>query len=85
MSERLDDLKGIGPKTIGWLREAGIDSVEDLRSLGAAAAYRRLRFVVGSEVSRNALWGLHGALSGCAWNAIAPETKARLLREAGED
>jgi DNA transformation protein len=76
-------LPGIGPISAGWLREVGIETEADLRAVGAAAAYRRLKHWAPKRVSLNALWGLYSALTGVPWNQIDAETKARLREEAG--
>ena len=77
-------LKGIGPKTAAWLAEVGIGTVAELRAVGAAAAYRRLKHRDPKGVSLNALWALHGALEGIPWTQLDAAAKARLLEEAGE-
>lgn len=77
------EMVGIGPVTAQRLREVDITTEAALRELGAAAAYRRLR-LLGAGVTRNALWGLHAALTGERWTEMDAATKARLLREAGE-
>lgn len=85
MTDRsLEELPGLGPKTAIWLREVGIGSAAELRSLGAVAAYRRLKHWNPKGVSRNALWGLHAALLGIPWTSIDAATKQRLLKQAGE-
>jgi DNA transformation protein len=76
-------LPGIGPKSAAWLAEVGIVTESQLRTLGAVAAYRRLKHWNPRLVSRNMLWGLHGALAGLPAARIDPATKARLLAEAG--
>ena len=65
------------------LAEVGIATEAELRRLGAVAAYRRLRHWNKRLVTRNMLWGLHGALAGLAAGRIDAGTKARLLAEAG--
>lgn len=77
----LEKLPGLGPKTVRWLLDADIDSVATLRSVGAVAAYLRLKHVRPRDVSLNALWGLYGALNGIAWNRIDQETKQSLLAQ----
>jgi len=77
----LERLSGLGPKTVRWLLESGIDSEAALRSLGPVAAYLRLKHVRPRDVSLNALWGLYGALNGIPWNQIDQETKQSLLAE----
>ena len=78
-------LSGIGPKTISWLAEVGISDTATLRKVGAVEAYRRLKHWNPKLVTRNALWGLHAALTGIHWSQIPPVTKAQLLLEAGDD
>ncbi|HYD65196.1 TfoX/Sxy family protein [Azospirillum sp.] len=75
-------MPGIGPKSAQWLAEAGIETEEELRTLGAVAAYRRLKHRDPKRVTRNMLWSLHGALTGVPWNRIDDGTKRRLLAEA---
>jgi DNA transformation protein len=78
-------LAGLGPKSEAWLREVGINSEEELRAIGAVAAYRRLKHWNPRLVSLNALYALHAALNGLHWRLVDDETKARLRAEAGED
>ncbi len=84
MDRLIADLPNLGKVTADWLREVGIERESELRALGAPAAYRRLKHWGGAQVSRNALWALHAALSGERWNELDAQTKARLLAEAGE-
>jgi DNA transformation protein and related proteins len=76
-------LRSLGPKSAAWLKEAGIKTEADLRALGAAEAYRRLKVRNPKGVSLNMLWGLHAVLEGISLKIIDSETKARLKREAG--
>lgn len=78
----LEALPGLGPKSVLWLREVGIETEAELRSVGAVAAYRRLKHWNPRLVSLNALYGLHAALNGLHWRAVDEETKARLRAEA---
>lgn len=80
---RLHLLPNLGPKTAARLAEVGIATEADLRALGAPAAYARLKHAFPRETSLNALWALHGALTGVPWTALDAATKARLKREAG--
>ena len=65
------------------LAEIEIFSEDDLRVIGAAEAYRRLKFRFGRHVSLNALWAMHAALIGCDWRALDVATKQALRRDAG--
>ncbi len=80
----LHDLPGLGPKSAAWLSEVGIDTEAALRSLGAVAAYRRVKHWNPRLASLNLLYALHAALNGLHWRAVDAETKARLRAEAGK-
>ena len=83
--ERISDLPGLGPKSVAWLAEVGINTVSELREIGAVAAYRRLKHWNPRLVSLNALYALHAALEGIPWQAVDVETKDRLKAEAAAD
>lgn len=74
----LAELPGLGPKSQEMLAQAGIRSVQQLRELGAVAAYVRTKRAVGG-VSLNLLWGLESALSGIPWQTVAREHRTSLL------
>lgn len=82
MTQALSDLRNLGPVTQGMLIEAGIADADALRAVGAVVAYRRLRFVFGPRVSRNALYAMDAALCDCDWRTLPPERKAALRTEA---
>jgi DNA transformation protein len=77
-------LPGLGPKSDQWLAEVGITTVDELRGIGAVAAYRRLKHWNPRLVSLNALYALHAALNGLHWRAVDADTKARLQAEAAD-
>jgi len=79
MAPPVGSLPGIGSKTAGWLSEIGVRTEADLRALGAVNAYIRLKRAYPQRVTLNALWALHGALTGTPWHAIPPDEKHRLL------
>ncbi len=83
-SDRISDLPNLGPRSVEWLFEVGVESVSQLRELGAVAAYRRLKHWNPRLVSLNALYAIHGALEGIPWQAVDAETKARLRAEASD-
>lgn len=78
MSEALEDLPNLGPKSAAMLRRAGIHSPSDLRRLGAVAAYSQARRC-GVGVSLNLLWALEGALAGLTWQEVAKVHRTSLL------
>lgn len=75
---------GIGPVTEKRLVEIGIANVAALRELGAADAYRRLKFHFGKAVTLNALYGLEAVIRGCHWLDLPAERKQELKRAAGD-
>ena len=82
MDAPISTLPGVGPVTQGWLEEAGIRTVADLRAIGSVEAYRRLKFMFPRRVSLNALYGLEAALRGCSWLHLPPDVKTALQSEA---
>lgn len=78
----IDTLTGIGPVTRGWLEDAGIRSVCDLRTLGSVEAYRRLKFMMPRRVNLNALYALEAALRGCHWLDLPQDVKIVLRDQA---
>jgi len=75
---------GIGPVTERRLIEVGIVDLKALRRLGAVAAYQRLKFRFGKDVTLNALYGLEAVILGCDWRALTAERKEGLKREVQE-
>jgi DNA transformation protein len=75
---QITDLPNLGPKSKQMLLAAGIDTVEQLRRLGAVAAYARVK-QRSSSASLNLLWALEGALSGLPWQVVAREHRTSLL------
>jgi DNA transformation protein len=80
----LTTLKNVGPKTIGWMQEVGIETVEDLEALGAVEAYIKLKTAFPDKVTLNALWGLQGALLGIPWNQLPEEMKDDLRQQVAD-
>ena len=78
----VDTLPGIGPATQGWLREVGIRTEGELRSMGAVEAYRRLKFMLPRQVNLNALYALEAALRGCHWLDLPQDVKTALQHQA---
>lgn len=77
----ISSLPGIGPVTQGWLEEAGVRTVSELRAIGSVEAYRRLKFMLPRQVSLNALYALEAALRGCHWLDLPQDVKAALQQE----
>ncbi len=74
------DLPNLGSKSQQMLAQAGIDTVEQLRALGAVRAYLKVKRY-GGNASLNLLWAMEGALSGRHWQEVAKHDRLRLLME----
>ncbi len=73
-------MKNLGKTSVQWLNAIGIHSPEQLKSAGAAAAYRKVK-ARGFRVSKVLLYALEGALMDVHWSELEPEHKVRLLHE----
>lgn len=76
-----EKIRNVGPKSAAWLRQVGIRSMEDLRALGAVAAYRKVK-VAGFKPTLNLLYSMAGAEDDCHWTALSEERKSALLLAA---
>jgi DNA transformation protein len=84
-ARRADTVAGqlnLGPKSAQWLADVGIRSPADLKRLGAAAVYARVKHARPRSASLNLLHALHGAVTGQRWDRLDEATKAKLLRDA---
>ena len=76
-------LRNLGPKSALMLHEAGISTVEELRVLGAAKAYARVKAMRPRGASLNLLWALAAGLEDRDWRELSSDEKARLQRSLG--
>jgi DNA transformation protein and related proteins len=60
------------------LQCAGIHTWDELRTLGAVAAYAQVKRGQPTA-SLNLLWAIEGALSGTHWQTVARDQRTRLL------
>jgi len=74
-------LRNIGPKSMAWLRQTGVRSLEDLQSVGALAAFVRVKRA-GFRPSLNLLYALEGAILDCHWQDIPDARRAELIADA---
>ena len=80
MSEKL---RNIGPKSMAWLRQTGVRSLDDLKAVGSLAAYVRVKRA-GFKPSLNLLYALEGAILDCHWQEIPEERRSVLILQADE-
>lgn len=82
-TSELAKLKNLGAASINILHAVGINSYDDLKSIGAVEAYLRIKRR-NIHVSRVMLYALQGALMDTHWNQLEPDLKQKLLEEAEE-
>jgi len=75
-------LRNLGPKSALMLAEAGIRTIEELKLLGAARAYVRVKALRPKSASLNLLWAMAAGLEDRDWRTLAPEEKNDLLAKA---
>jgi hypothetical protein len=82
MARTIRQLRNLGPRCAEWLAEIGIQDENDLRAVGAAAAYRELvnRGIVRPH--RMLLYALGGALLEMDCGKLPREIKRELEEEA---
>lgn len=78
-------LKNIGPMIAARFEAVGIKTVGDLRVIGPAQDYGRVKAGHPGTTLPVCyyLYSLQGALDGVHWNALSPAVKETLLRDAG--
>lgn len=73
------DLKGLaalpclGPASARMLIEAGVETPAQLKKLGPADAYRKLRFTFGKRAGAPYLYALDNAIAGRPWRGFTHE------------
>ena len=74
----LTDLPNIGPKLAGNLRQAGLNTPEAFRAVGAKEAFLRIRAQVDPAACFHQLTALAGAELGIPKKALSVEKKGEL-------
>ena len=74
-------IRNIGPKSMAWLRQTGVRTQQDLETVGALAAYVRIKRA-GFKPSLNLLYALEGAILGCHWQSIPDARRSELISAA---
>jgi DNA transformation protein and related proteins len=77
----VSSLLNLGPKSAQMLADAGIQTVDDLRKIGPATAYARVKFLHPRSSSKNLLWSLAAGLEGRLWSDLTAAEKALLEAE----
>ena len=74
-------LRNLGPKSAMMLAEVGIHTIGELRAIGVAKAYVRVRAVRSRGASVNLLWSMAAGLDGRGWQEVSAAEKESLLAE----
>ena len=74
-------LRNLGPASAMMLAEVGIRTIGELRTIGAAKAYVRVRAIRTRGASVNLLWSMAAGLDGRGWQEVSAEEKESLLAE----
>jgi DNA transformation protein len=77
-SSALGDRANLGPKSIEFLRSAGITEFEQLQRLGSVRAYSMVK-QVEPTATLNLPWGLEAAISDLHRREVAKEHRTSLL------
>jgi DNA transformation protein len=70
-------LRNLGPKSARLLAESGVRTIAELRLLGAAKAYRRVK----DKASLNLLWAIAAGLQDRDWRDLTAQEKESLLAQ----
>ena len=68
-------LRNLGPKSAMMLAETGIRTVGELRTLGAARAYLRVKSLRPKSASLNLLWAIAAGLEDRDWRELSKVEK----------
>ena len=80
MADPIENLRNLGPTSAQWLRDAGINSVQQLRQFGPVLAFKIVK-QNQPRASLNLLWGLAAGLLDCDWRELTELQKKQLLSE----
>jgi len=78
--KRLRDMRNLGPTTENWLNKIGVYSIEDLQSIGAFEAYKKIKYA-GYKPSKNLYYALIGAIHNKDWRDVSYLVKEQELTE----
>ncbi|AVP99493.1 transcriptional regulator [Ahniella affigens] len=73
-------IRNIGPKSAAWLRQVGVRTEEEVKTLGAIEVYFKVK-KAGFKASLNLLYALEGAVLDCHWTEVSNERRSELLLE----
>ncbi|PJC88077.1 DNA transformation protein [Vibrio sp. HA2012] len=78
---RLKDLPNLRLGTERMLKKAGINTVSELKKIGAVDAYKAIQKTHSNSVSLELLWSLEGAIEGKHWSVLSKQTRDELINQ----
>ena len=76
-----EKLLNLGPKSMAWLRQTGVRTLDDLKAVGSLAAFVRIKRA-GFKPSLNLLYALEGAILECHWQSLPEGRRSELILAA---
>lgn len=80
----IESLRNLGPISAAWLREIGIETIEELERLGPVVAFRLVK-QRQKGATLNLLWALAAGIRDQDWRQLSEQTKRQLKRDAELD
>ena len=79
---KLEDLPNIGGVLAARLRDAGIDTAENLIRVGDTAAFKAIRASLPEDACTHTRLALAGAVRGVRWHSLDKDLRSELTEEA---
>ncbi len=76
----MSEIRNIGSTSAEWLKEIGVETLDQLRSVGSVPVFAMVRDQ-HPEATLNLLWSLEAALRDEDWRSLAESVKSGLLEE----
>lgn len=76
-----EKIRNVGPKSAAWLRQVGVRTLEDLRTVGVIETFMKVKRA-GFRPSLNLLYAMQGALDDCHWADLPEAVKTSLVLAA---
>ena len=76
-----EKIRNVGPKSAAWLRQVGVRTLEDLRTVGVIETFMKVKRA-GFRPSLNLLYAMQGALDDCHWADLPEGVKTSLVLAA---
>ncbi len=78
--DNFESMRNLGPVSAAWLRQAGIDTMAELKRLGPVVAFQRVK-QRQPKACLNLLWALAAALTDKDWLELTSAEKLHLHDE----